>query len=193
MSKPFFICGLPRSKTAWMSVVASGQQSLCLHEPTANVESFEELTALWADDRFEYIGVSDSSLVMQMGRILSEIGPRTVIIDRDIEEVVHSINCYIAPAGYEWDSRAHCFAAQAELEKYRGHPLVSWVDYDDLKDIDFVEAVLKWLMPTATFPKLAELIHMNIQVDRDWIFERVQGMVHNNWHLDTSWQRGDRA
>lgn len=183
MSEPFLICSLPRSRTAWFSIVASGQQSLCLHEPTSYLTCFDDLRALWSDDRFEYIGVSDSALVMQLGRILREIGPRTLIIDRALEDVVRSIDCYLAPAGYRWDAKGHCKAARAELEKYREHPLVRWIDYDDLNDLDFVQAALAWLMPKATFPKLGELMHMNVQVDRDWVIDRAS-QPHTNWHLE---------
>lgn len=167
--------------------MATTQKSICYHEPTARLRSFDELKALWSDDRFEYVGVSDSALVLQLGRILEEIRPRTIIISRPPEDVVRSFDLYMSGTGLRIAGQRHCEMAWPVLESYRSHPLVGWLDFDDAGDPQSVWEALHWLMPNAEFPKLLELMHMNVQVDRDWVLEEAR-KPHTNWHLDTSWR-----
>lgn len=186
MGQPFLICGLPRSRTAWLSVVASGPNSITWHEPTAHLLNFKALKTLWNDDRFAYVGVSDSALVMQLGRILAEIQPRTLIVERSIPDVMRSLDLYFAADIDQKKALKHCRTASAELERYREHPLTRWIDFDALGDVTEVRAALAWLAPDARFPKLDEMMHMNVQVDPDWVLAEAR-KPHTNWHLDTSW------
>lgn len=187
MSKPFLITGLPRSRTAWLSIAATTQGSICFHEPTADLGSFEALKTLWADDRYAFVGVSDSSLVMQLGRILREVAPRVLIVDRDPQDAERSWETYIEGQFGEFDVSGFMQRLHAELSAYGAHPLVEWVDYDDLENPTIVGDALSWLMPGLAFPKLEELMHMNVQVDRDWVVEKARA-PHTNWHTDTSWK-----
>ena len=92
-TQPFFVCGLPRSRTAWWSVVASTPYSVCLHEPAKDCKTFEELKERWLSLPV-YRGISDSGLAFQMGRIMQEIEPRTLIVDRDPNDVLASFRRY---------------------------------------------------------------------------------------------------
>lgn len=187
MSTPFLITGIPRSRTAWFSVVTTTPKSICYHEPTSSLDSFEALRDLWADDRFPYVGVSDSSLVMQLGRILQEVEPRVLIIDRAPEEAARSFDCYMSGSGRNFRPHPICVALHEELQRYRAHPSVFWLDYDAVSDIEAVAEAIAWIIPDVTFPKLEELMHMNVQADRDWVIEKAKH-PHTNWHLDMSWR-----
>lgn len=186
MTEKFLITGLPRSKTAWFSVLATFGQSVCYHEPTANLSCFEDLEALWGDDRYAYVGVSDSSLVMQLGRILSEIKPRVLIIERDPSDAARACEIYMAGCGYPLDATGLCNQFYMELERFRGHPLVRWLDYDATDEAHEIVGALNYLAPGMAFPKVSELMHMNVQVERNWVLQKAKE-PHTNWHMDTSW------
>jgi len=187
MSQPFLIIGLPRSRTAWLSVAATTQKSICHHEPAAKMQNFEDLRLLWQDDRAEYIGIADSGLVWQLGRILEELKPRTLIVERAASASAYSLTQYFAPAFAEYDFTPLCDSGAEELAQYYKHPLVSTLHYSALNHYPSVHGALKRLMPNAAFPMLHDLMHMNIQVQRDYALEAAH-RPHSNWHRDTSWK-----
>ncbi|MDE2439727.1 MAG: hypothetical protein KGP14_01790 [Betaproteobacteria bacterium] len=161
MSDPFLITSLPRSKTAWMSVVTSTTQTFCRHEPIQDITQLDDLRALWHSDQYRYVGVSDSAMGFFMDWIMAEIKPRTLIIDRDLAAVERSIlKRGIVLTNY-------CEVLLDELRRWRNHPLVMCVDFDQLGDIGVMERVWGHLMPSQYFDRaqFQQLAHMNIQAD----------------------------
>jgi hypothetical protein len=125
--------------------------------------------------------------VFQLGRILDEVGARTLVIRREPADVVRSLDLYFAPSDLAVDTQTYAYQADAQLDMYRHHPKVMFMDFDEAASEESVIAALQWLMPTETFPKLSELMHMNVQVDLSWVLG-MASQPHTNWHLDTSWQ-----
>lgn len=185
MSQPFLISGLPRSRTAWFSVATLTDRSICTHEPTAITQSFEELKKLWVEPKFPGIsvGMSDHGLGLWLGRILEEIGPRTLIVKRDIQQVEKSLAKLFVDVPMDWASAVRFLdALETELSKWKHHPLVKCVSFDDLDDHSVVTGVLSWLVPGASFPDLKHLMAMNIQARRDRVLSLVS-KPHTGWFL----------
>ncbi len=97
---PFFITGLPRSRTAWMAAFLTGGDILCHHElmkycPTREVffQSFRHPTLR--------IGNSDSGLPVT-GFQEAFPASKTVIIERHIEDVYNSLHDIEIPVGMDW-------------------------------------------------------------------------------------------
>lgn len=180
------VCGLPRSRTAWFSVVTSTARSLCYHEPVARTASFEELASIWKPVAGIGVGVSDSALSLHLGRILRELEPRTLIVERPISDVVASMDNYMAGLPNNgFDGHAYLMALCREIEAHRSHPLVKMVAFDDLDDYGTVSDCLKWLLPDVDFPDLKFLMTMKIEVRRDYVLGLV-ARGHNLWHMETS-------
>lgn len=182
MSEPFFITGLPRSRTAWWSVAASTQISTCHHEPLSRTREFADLLPYWNMPGFRYAGIADSALVPQLERILVQVQPRTLIVRRDPKEVVRSFSRYMN--GHTMDlvkTRDYVSGHAKIMARFFEHPLVKVVEFEALRDIAIVKSCFDWLMPGWGYIFREELMHMNVQVDPAFIVAEIQ-KPHNMWH-----------
>lgn len=166
MRSPFLITGLPRSRTAWFSLACTTPVSICHHEPTRTTRSFDDLKNLWAASPRTYVGMSDHGLGFQLARILAEIEPRTLIVERDVVAVWRSLGNYL-PDDMQMSARAaDSFLAdlQASLDKSKSHPLVKRVPFESLNDYSVMIDCLEWLMPGGDFERVSSLMDMSVQV-----------------------------
>ena len=88
---PFFITGLPRSRTKWFSEYFDGIPGVrCLHQGINGCYSTKSLLNKMEKaskhNKYPCVGNSDSLLVLLN---ISEYA--TVIVDRDLDEVLHSL------------------------------------------------------------------------------------------------------
>lgn len=184
MAGRFFICGLPRSRTAWFAVATCTQTSLCYHEITKDVSSFTELADMWAPKYGVDVGVSDSALALQAGRVLAELKPKTLIVERPVDECLKSYQRYAEAAGWPTnpDATRELFESMVgALEAIKSDPLVLSVPYDELRTRAGVAKCLQWLLPGREFPDLQMLMGMNIQV-MPVVVEAAIKRGHNMWH-----------
>ena len=182
MTQPFLITGLPRSRTAWWSVVASTPFSVCLHEPAKECSSFKQLKALWLSLPV-YRGISDSGIAHQLPRIMKEIEPRTLIVDRDPSAVLASFRRYWGKPFDEERVQRVLAGAYVALKAHHSHPLVKVVKFEALNDYDTAQECFKWLMPVNPHPIRRDLFNMRVNVDRTSA-ERDAARPHNFWHLE---------
>lgn len=176
----FLITGLPRSRTAWWSVATTGPWSICHHEPLTWCENFAAVKSCW-DSTNAYVGVSDSGMAPLLGRILEEVKPRTLIVQRDINEVQASLER--AFKGYNLDTKAGFnFLKQSvvHLQRHANHPLVRLIRAD--AGLDEIHAAYRWLMPGNPQPFKEELFHMIVTVDPVYVMGPVVAAY-------PSWQR----
>jgi len=167
MPQPFLITGMPRSRTAWFAVACTTAAGICHHEPGRG--EFDDAKRLLVNGD----GISDSRLGLHLARILDEIGPRTLVIDRDPEAVMASFSRYSDTAL----AKVRGFASR-RLDGLRAalaidHPLVKRVDLAALDDIDTVRECMDWLGVEPL--NLEQLMHMNIQSDWAHNLRRMQG------------------
>lgn len=165
MSEPYLITGLPRSRTAWMSVVATDEDSLCFHEPTAWLGQWDDIfPAIWHQRRDRrYVGIADHGLGFHLPEIMRRAAPRTLIIERPADEVNASLARLGLPASN------FCDLLLEALDYH--HPRIRRVDYSALRDADVVQSCLRWLMPNAAIElsRIARLQARNIQAAPDAI------------------------
>lgn len=163
MTEPFLITGLPRSRTAWMAVAATNASSICYHEPISTMPKWEDVFDLWSASPWPYTGISDSSLGFHLEKILAEIKPRTLVIERPVDEVESSLE-RILPAMSNYTALLVEY-----LTPFLDHPLVRRVPYAALEDSETVVECLRYLMPHAdvSLVKIAELQRLNIQTDME--------------------------
>lgn len=175
---------MPRCKTAWFSVVMSTLNSVCYHEPSSGLQSFEALMDFWKPVPGLHVGISDSALTLQLDRILETVKPRTLLIERPIPEVLASFRKYLkgAPLMFDYDSgRAYLGEIAEVIEKFRGHSLVRTVSFDDLRDHDTTLDVIRWLAPGVEIMDLRQLMHMNIQADLGYVLGLL-AKPHTHWY-----------
>lgn len=185
MSGRFFITGLPRSRTAWFSVAATTPTSVCFHEPTSRLARYADLLTFWAPRFGVDIGISDSCLAPHVERILADMQPRTLIIERPLEDVMRSYADYAARTGIsmvEANARRHAEASVRALNGVKRHHLVKIVSFAALDDYAEVLAAMRWLLPHRDFPDLRTLMTFNIQVSAKHVQE-LAAKPHNGWHM----------
>lgn len=178
MTQPFLITSLPRSRTAWWSVVASTPFSVCLHEPAKECDTFEELKELWLSLPV-YRGISDSGLAFQMGRIMDEIAPRTLIVEREPGAVLASFRRYWGKPFDERKVERMLTEAHRVLRGFHSHHNVKVVKFEALADYDTAQACYKWLMPGNPHPLRRDLFNMRVNVGR----ESAEVKSHTFWHM----------
>lgn len=185
MANKFFVCALPRSRTAWFAVATSTHRSICYHEPTAQTSCFEDIVSLWNADAGISVGISDSGLALQVGRILRAVKPRTLMIRRPVCEVVDSLNAYLGPMPKFDYSRATQWLEECDeaLEKQAGNPLVKAVSFRDLDDPCVMDDAMSWLLPNHELPDIRFHANMNIQVKPDYV-RNLLSKSHTGWHLN---------
>lgn len=160
--------------------------SVCYHEPSSRLQSFEALVGFWKPVSGLYVGVADSALTLQLDRILETIAPRTLLIERPIPQVLLSFRKYLkdSPLMFDYDSgRAYLGEIAERMEQFRNHALVRTVSFDDLRDQDVTLELIRWLAPGIAIMDLRQLMQMNIQVNLEHVLALI-GNPHTNWHRE---------
>lgn len=140
--------------------------------------------SLWKTDAGISIGVSDSGLALQLGRILSVVKPRTLMIRRPVGEVVASMKAYMPDPSLDHARATRFLEECAEaLEKRAMHHLVKKVEFRYLDDPEAMSDALDWLLPGYELPDVRFLAKMNIQVRADHVRDLLS-KSHTGWHLN---------
>jgi hypothetical protein len=143
-----------------MSVAAaSGEGSLCFHEPTAWLDRWDDVfNAVWHDRKHHrYVGIADHGLGFHLPEIMRRADPRTLIIQRPVDEVNSSLARLGLPATNFCDLLRQALAYD--------HPRIMRVPYAALADSWVVLDCLRWLMPEEVINRsqIARLQARNIQ------------------------------
>lgn len=179
MGIPYLITGLPRTRTAWMSIAASmGPASICFHEPMSESGSWRKAAELWQSETFKYIGIADSAFGFHLSEILHDIRPRTLVIERPQADVAASLG------KLSTRQTNYCDLLAARIEEFKSHLLVKTISFSALRDNETVLECLDWLMPGLYFDraKIEQLQNMNITVDMDRVWRLA--VEHKHQMLD---------
>ena len=92
----YLIGGLPRTRTAWMSIMLSYQNAICLHEPIKHFKNPLRLKSFimrYFKKGFKYVGISCSTIYIHR-HLYKKLFPKAkfIFIRRKISEVEHSLN-----------------------------------------------------------------------------------------------------
>lgn len=158
----FLIAGLPRSRTAWLSVFATTGDSICYHDPLVGMSDVKELEAVYQSEFYKFVGVCDTGAGFFLDWILPTLAPRTLIIERDPKEVRDSMTAL----GLTVTQQQVNILAD-KLREFKEHPLVMWVPYEALNVKRVMQKVFWHLMPGHPFDeaRYEQLTKMHIEVD----------------------------
>jgi len=93
-SNNFLITGLPRSRTAWFAAYLTQGEVLCTHEAIAHKLPM-------TSENHKYVGTADSGYVLDPDWMEEYDGIKIVIIERDTQECIDSLNGLI-PQDCSW-------------------------------------------------------------------------------------------
>lgn len=153
---PYFICSLPRSRTAWLANFLTFGASFCFHEPF-NEYAIEELPKLFVSMNREHVGISDSLSTYFMDTLLATFPQaKLVVIRRPFEEVDKRLRELGVPCTdllRQWEEALNEIVAKYD-------PLV--VNYHRFDP----EAIWYFLMPDVPLnrPRLQMLENFNVTV-----------------------------
>lgn len=165
MGGPFLITGLPRSRTFWLSKVATVEGvSVCDHEPSLHMDGFKALHDHFYDRRdvAPYIGISDSLVAPMLDTILKIMPMPTLIVMRPPEEVAQSLEAVgLNPARVPMGMNG--------IAKVLTHPMVKVIAYSDLSNSYKVRKAMRHLMPDYKMPieRIEELQKQVLTIDAE--------------------------
>jgi hypothetical protein len=158
-AKPYLITGLPQSGDAWLSVFCTVERTICYHDEFPHLTALDDLTDIYRSDYYTHVGIADSGLGFFLPWIMENIQPRTVIIDRDPQEVTDAI------AAMGMARTDHAFVLRDRIKLFYDHPLVLRVPYEALGQKRVMQKIFWHLMPGVAFDEVRyeQLSKMYIQ------------------------------
>lgn len=125
----FLIVSLPRSRTAWLANFLTYGQSFCYHEGLLGCSNIEQFKKRLESTGTEISGNSDCGNVFFLDRI-KELIPdiRIVVIKRDLEEVMSSLDAMGDQFGY----RETVVAAAELIDKSQHYHSALTIDFNDI-------------------------------------------------------------
>lgn len=125
--RAFFICALPRSRTAWLANFLTHGIAHCYHEALLHCASINDLVPMFQRPQKLVVGNSDCANALFMPALQAQFpGSPIVVIDRPIEECADSLHAI----GIDNDESLLLMYAAIKEIKARYRPLV--IDYKDL-------------------------------------------------------------
>lgn len=178
----FLITGLPRSRTAWMALAANtAPNTFCYHEPLWYLPNYDALKALWQSDSNEHVGIADHALGFQLGPILRDIRPRTVIIQRDADDVIASLGQFDKDNPH---FEQFVWSLVEAIEPYLFHPLVRVYRFNEI-DLKIHE-MMSWLCPNSfiDFAKLKQMTDFRVECEMSKVVRKLRlAKDHSQWYL----------
>ena len=88
----FFILGMPRTRTAWLSVLLSHGDAFCAHEGIRNFKTFADYATWLKSQPQAAVGDADAALVHYTDELLEHFpGAEFIYVERDGDEVLESL------------------------------------------------------------------------------------------------------
>lgn len=182
--KPYFITGLPRSRTAWLANLLTWGDSFCFHEATTGCSSMEQLKATLETVPIgtRHIGNSDPNLGL-IAQSIMETFPqcRVVLIHRPLEECVDAeFNAMTWEGLSDFDDvtkakltklMREASLGMAHLARSLPAKRVLMVGYSDLDDEGIVRGIWNFCVPNTPFPTMRYRMLQNLRVTQ--IFKKV--------------------
>lgn len=162
MHTPFFITGLPQSRTSWLANLFSTGGVFCHHDLLGGVDSVETfLRVLRGESLDGRVGDSDSGLLACYATVMQSFpGARWVLVQREFEEAWNSLCQFVATG--DWQEKLSCTwelheemarvweqASKAMVQD----PRCMVVPYESLERTDMIEIIWKHCVPGVRFDR----------------------------------------
>ena len=164
MTKPFFITGLPRTRTAWMSQFFTTNESYCYHEALRKAVTTSKVADTMLCREEYYVGNSDSSLPFYIDDMMEYFPDAPIlIIERDVFEVDQSLRNLF---GGNHDEIL--LKTMRQLDRIKDEYYTVSVNFEELDDPAVVEDVWKYLIPAIPFDKghFERFNELNISINK---------------------------
>lgn len=164
MSDYFFITGLPRSRTSWLSNLFTYGSSFCFHDLIKKRQTAQEIAIAMADVGRDHVGNSDCGMVMVGDELDELLEPKWIFVRRNRGDVVRSYVEYFTAHPYpQFGPPSYDKVAEA-IEAVE--PLMLWlinlipphrkrvVYYESLDDVSVIRSMWNFIVPEEPFDHL---------------------------------------
>lgn len=151
MNRKFFVTGLPRSRTTWLSVFLDHAGMWCCHELRGRGETITECRDLLERRPEKIVGTVDSSFPFYADEIIMGFSepPKIIVIKADPQESYDSL--VRAFPGYDHMMDALIQKTRdAIIELCRNHPHAV-IDINELDNVDVMASLWETLNPYSDF------------------------------------------
>lgn len=162
MTRNFFITGLPRSRTAWLSVLLSDQDSFCYHELLSNCQGISEFHKKLSNPFFNKVGNSDSGLSLYWDKIKNYYkNCPLILIYRNEQESLDSLKNSLKLSQEQAE-----FVIEYTSEKLKTLDPTLTVYYEDLDNYEICNDIFKHIInKNLKYEKWEALNKLNITVE----------------------------
>lgn len=163
--EPFFITGLPRSRTAWLANLFSYENSFCFHEALRKCSEIKDIKKIFNGVNKQYVGDSDSGLPFFIDEVL-DLFPESklVLVNRGVSEAIESLGKVFPDyPNIEKIVIKTQDAINDMVEKYK--PFI--IDFEDLNDMGACELLWEYCVPGIVFEaRRWEMLNlMNVEIN----------------------------
>lgn len=164
--EPFFITGLPRSRTAWLANLFSYENSFCFHEALKHCSEVKDIKKVFNGVDKKYVGDSDSGLPFFIDEVL-DLFPdsKLVLVSRGVSEVIESLE-KVFPDYSRLKIEKLVIKTQDAInnmvDKYK--PFI--LDFKDLNDMGACKLLWEYCVPGIVFDERRwEMLNlMNVEI-----------------------------
>jgi hypothetical protein len=176
----FFITGLPRTRTAWLANLFTYGSSYCFHEPASRHGDYLGIRTEIMERQGEYIGVSDCSLPFYYQDLAETLpGQRLLIVERPIEDVMESLDAWMAGTPYDEGKLLNILNVTKEKLEWMKHYYENkTVGFDELENFEVIREVWDYLTPGLAFDEERTRMLSSIRLDK------IKETFFNDFSLD---------
>lgn len=167
----FFITGLPRSRTAWLSNLLTYRNSFCYHELARHGGNARDLIKKMETRTERFVGTADSSFPIYHKSIL-ELVPESkiVVIDRNINDVKNSLCEFLGGWSDELDETVE--KTGKALYELTRHYDCKIIGFNDLEDTLTVKSIVDYISPNDwDVDRFTQLDRMNVGLNSKWLVD----------------------
>lgn len=166
--KTFFICALPRSRTAWLSVFLTHGNSFCFHEPAVGLTDFRQMRTLFESTGRKVVGSADCGNSWIVDGLAREF-PQSlfVVVRRPLKEVRQSMLEMGLPDNGILEKSAIMLDYTV-----RTYSHIS-VDADNLGDPEAVKMICEYVGAPFDIARFNLLAALNVQVSPEHLAGRM--------------------
>lgn len=159
---PFFVTGLPRSRSAWIANYLSYGTTFCFHDALKDCQAGVSRLHSIFDVKANVVGNSDPANALVQDKLIERFpGAKWVVVDRPFNEVKASVEALGVDT-------APLYRLQLKIEELRlkVKPLI--VPYGALDSS--IKDIARYVNPEWHHPEARHemLVHMNVQTDVAW-------------------------
>ena len=181
--RTFFICGTPRSGTAWLANFLTTDKSYCYHELLADCcTNIADMKKYFVDSGRNIVGNSDNGNIIAITKILKEFpDAKIVIIKRERQEATKSFLQWHSEIGLNKDDKAISDVFDTvydNIETLQKHSDYLSINYNDISRVDVCKKIFEYCTGLPFDLKRFELlIKFNIQTDKIHQLKKINRLV----------------